>query len=181
MPLVLLVGGARAGKSRLAQELAAAAGAPVTVVATAEPLDGEMRERIEAHRSARPAGWRTVEEPLALEEALAAAPPGDAVVVDCLTLWVANLLGRGDEPAAVERAAAAAAARAAARPGLTVAVTNEVGLGVVPASELGRRYRDLLGAVNRAWADAAATAALVVAGRALPLAAAGDLLPLARP
>jgi adenosylcobinamide kinase/adenosylcobinamide-phosphate guanylyltransferase len=163
--LVVLLGGARSGKSALAVDLARRSGAAVTVIATAEALDAEMAERIAAHRAERPAGWRTVEEPLELRAAIEDVPPADTLVLDCLSLWVANVLERDS----VEREAAAAARVAAARPGLTVAVSNEVGLGVVPATPLGRAYRDVLGRVNAAWVAVADDAALVVAGRALRL------------
>lgn len=169
MSLVLLLGGARSGKSRLALELAAAGDADVTFVATAEALDEEMAERIAAHRTERPNGWATLEEPLELERALDQVAPGATCIVDCLSLWVSNQLLRGDSSAGVEAAARAGAASAAARPGLTIAVTNEVGLGVVPTTPLGRSYRDLLGVVNRIWADASLRVAFVVAGRLLPL------------
>jgi adenosyl cobinamide kinase/adenosyl cobinamide phosphate guanylyltransferase len=164
MTLVLLTGGARSGKSRLAVELASREGGAVTFLATGEAGDEEMAERIERHRAERPADWRTVEEPLRLREAVEAA--GGSLIVDCLSLWVANALeARLD----VEAEATAAADAAAGRAGLTVAVTNEVGMGVVPPTRLGREYRDLLGRVNAIWADAAAEAYLVVAGRALRL------------
>ena len=169
MALTVLLGGARSGKSRLAVELATAAGARVTFVATAEARDAEMAERIRAHRAERPEGWVTVEEPYALADALVGVDPQHAVIVDCLSLWVANALGRDDDPETVLEATARAAAIAASRLPLTVAVSNEVGLGVVPATPLGRAYRDLLGSVNRVWVETSADAALVVAGRALPL------------
>ncbi|HEY3183299.1 MAG TPA: bifunctional adenosylcobinamide kinase/adenosylcobinamide-phosphate guanylyltransferase [Gaiellaceae bacterium] len=165
MTLVVLLGGARSGKSALAVDLARRSGAAVTVIATAEALDAEMAERIAAHRDERPAEWRTVEEPLELRAAIERVPPADTLVIDCLSLWVANVLERDR----VEREACAAAAAAAGRSGLTVAVTNEVGLGVVPATPLGRAYRDLLGRVNAAWVAVSDDAALVVAGRALRL------------
>jgi len=174
--LVVLLGGARSGKSRLALELAASAGGDVSFVATAEALDEEMAARIAAHRAERPFGWTTVEEPLDLGGALRSVDDAAPCVVDCLSLWVSNLMLRGDEPVAVEGAATEAAAAAAARPGLTVAVTNEVGLGIVPATPLGRAYRDLLGTVNRIWVDAAERAVFVVAGRLLPLEPTADLL-----
>jgi adenosylcobinamide kinase / adenosylcobinamide-phosphate guanylyltransferase len=169
MSLVLLLGGARSGKSALALRLARESRAPVVFVATAEALDDEMRERIARHRAERDRAWRTVEEPVALEAALRAAPPDACVVVDCLSLWVANLLGRGADAVEVEAEAAAAASAAAERGARTIAVTNEVGLGVVPATPLGRAYRDVLGRVNQTWAARAQKAAFVVAGRALPL------------
>lgn len=176
MSLTVLLGGARSGKSTLALELAASAGAPVVFVATAEALDNEMAARVEAHRAERPPDWVTVEAPLELGSPLDVVDGEATCVVDCLTLWVSNLLLRGDEADAVTEKAASCAAQAAARPGLTIAVSNEVGLGVVPATPLGRAYRDVLGTVNRIWVDAADRAAFVVAGRLLPLVEPGELL-----
>jgi adenosylcobinamide kinase / adenosylcobinamide-phosphate guanylyltransferase len=179
MPLVVLLGGARSGKSRLAVALAAERSEQVTVLATAEALDAEMRERIAAHRAGRPNTWDTIEEPLALETALAAVPSARTLVVDCVSLWVANLLERGDVPADVLAAAGRVARIAAGRTSLTIVVSNEVGLGIVPSSPLGRTYRDLLGSVNAVWVDAADEAVLVVAGRALRLSEPNALLDLA--
>jgi adenosyl cobinamide kinase/adenosyl cobinamide phosphate guanylyltransferase len=167
--LVVLLGGARAGKSSLAQQLASRWDGPVAYVATAEARDEEMAERIERHRGERPEAWTTVEEPLELRAALERLDRGQAAVVDCLTLWVSNLLERGDPPEAVLAEAAAAAAIAAAHPAPVIVVSNEVGLGIVPASPLARVYRDLLGAVNRVFVDRAESASLVVAGRMLQL------------
>ena len=169
MGLLVLLGGARSGKSVLAVRLALESGSPVTFVATGEAGDEEMAARIEAHRAERPDGWETVEEPYALERALAAVPDDRVVVVDCLSLWVSNALGRGDDGSAIGEAAAAAARAAARRRPLTIVVSNEVGLGVVPVTPLGRLYRDLLGSVNRTFVEASAEAAFVVAGRALSL------------
>jgi adenosylcobinamide kinase / adenosylcobinamide-phosphate guanylyltransferase len=169
MALTVLLGGARSGKSRLAVELAVASRAPVTFIATGEAGDDEMAARIAAHRAARPGEWLTVEEPYALEDALAAADPTHTVVVDCLTLWTANALARDGEPEQVLVAARAAAALSAAREPLTIAVSNEVGLGIVPVDALARAYRDLLGSVNSVWVDASAEARFVVAGRSLVL------------
>ena len=171
MALTVLLGGARSGKSRLAVELAVASGAPVTFVATGEARDEEMAARIAAHRAERPEDWSTVEEPYALEAAVAAADPSHTVVVDCLTLWTANALARDEDPARVLEAAEGAAAAAALREALTIAVSNEVGLGIVPFEPFSRLYRDLLGSVNKVWVDASADAAFVVAGRMLRLTA----------
>ena len=165
MGLVLLLGGARSGKSRLAVRLAAESGLPVVFVATGEAGDEEMAERIERHRAERPASWETVEEPLRLRAALEAAPADACLVVDCLSLWVANVLERAD----VETEATAAAAVARGRTAPTIAVSNEVGLGVVPATPLGREYRDVLGRVNAIWAEAADKSYFVVAGKTLAL------------
>jgi adenosyl cobinamide kinase/adenosyl cobinamide phosphate guanylyltransferase len=156
--LVLYLGGARSGKSRLAVERAGASAAPVTFIATGEAGDDEMAARIEAHRLERPPEWTTVEEPLDLAGALRSVPSGDTALVDCLTLWVAN--GGGDD---------AALEAATVRDGLTIAVSNEVGLGIVPANAPAREYRDALGRVNAAWAAAADEAWFVVAGKTLRL------------
>ena len=164
MSLVVLLGGARSGKSALAQRWA---GEEATLIATGTALDDEMRERIARHRADRPASWITVEEPLDLRGALAATR--GTVVVDCLSLWVANLFEAGWTDEAVEAEGAAVAGAAAAREEQTFAVSNEVGLGVVPATPLGRRYRDVLGRVNASWADGAERAVLVVGGRVLEL------------
>lgn len=173
MPLILLLGGARSGKSALAVRRAEAFGAPVAFIATAEPRDAEMTARIARHRAERPAGWTTIEAPADLAEALAAVPEGACAVVDCLSLWVSNLLERNAEET-ITQLAAVAAQQAAERPAPTIAVSNEVGMGIVPANELARRYRDALGRVNAIWAEHAAHAALVVAGRQLRLEA-GDV------
>jgi adenosyl cobinamide kinase/adenosyl cobinamide phosphate guanylyltransferase len=164
--LTVLLGGARAGKSALALELARDQRAPVVYVATAEAGDDEMAARIAQHRTERPESWRTVEEPVALRSAFGSIDPEACVVVDCLTLWVANLLARGDD---VLPEAQAVAELAAGRRGPTIVVSNEVGLGIVPTSPVAREYRDLLGAVNAAFVRKAKDAAFVVAGRAIPL------------
>ncbi len=169
MALTLLIGGARAGKSRIASRLAGEAGDDVYVIATAEALDDEMSARIAIHRAERPPAWTVVEEPIELREALERVPERAAVIIDCLTLWVANLIGRNasDDHIAAETEACAAAA--AARRGTSVVVTNEVGAGIVPAAAVARRYRDVLGRVNSVWAHEADRALLVVAGRTLEL------------
>lgn len=164
--MVLLLGGARSGKSTLAVRLAAQH-PPVTFLATAEPGDGEMRRRIAAHRSERPGTWATVEEPLELRRAIDAVDPASCLVIDCLSLWAANRLPAGGD--VVEAEARDAAEAAASRSATTIAVSNEVGMGVVPASELGRAFRDTLGRVNAIWAAAATECFLVVAGRRLEL------------
>jgi adenosylcobyric acid synthase len=179
MPLVLLIGGARSGKSELALRLAGEQRAPVVFVATAEAGDGEMAERIERHARERPPAWRTLEEPLRLLAAIESAGRDDCLVIDCLTLWSANALAALGAREAEAQAVAAAAA-AGARGGLTIVVTNEVGLGIVPDNALARTYSDLHGRVNAIWAHAADRAYLLVAGRALALAPTGSLDELLR-
>jgi len=176
MALVFLLGGARSGKSALALRLAELRAGPVVFLATGEVRDEEMRARIERHRAQRPSSWQTIEEPLELSEALERIPPDACAVVDCLSLWISNLLELGLDEALIEERAREAAAIASRRSGSTIVVSNEVGLGIVPASELGRHYRDLLGRVNAIWAEAASLSALVVAGRLLRLEPVGLLL-----
>jgi adenosylcobinamide kinase/adenosylcobinamide-phosphate guanylyltransferase len=169
MGLTFVVGGARSGKSTLALRLADESGRTVVFVATSEPRDEEMAVRIERHRRERRPEWSTVEAPLDLAGALAAAPEEACVVLDCLTLWTSNALEAGWSDEAVAQAAEEVARLAASRAAPTVVVSNEVGLGVVPDTPLGRRYRDVLGHVNAIFAAAAERACLVVAGRALEL------------
>lgn len=177
MTLTLLTGGARSGKSALALRRAAAHAGPVVFVATAEARDEEMAERIARHRGERPGHWTTVEEPLDLLDAVSAVPEEAFVVVDCLALWVSNLMEAGiDEVEAVARADLVAA-RCAQRAAPVVVVTNEVGMGLVPVHPLGRAYRDVLGRVNATVAGRAQLAQLVVAGRTLTLEPLPDTLP----
>jgi adenosyl cobinamide kinase/adenosyl cobinamide phosphate guanylyltransferase len=167
MALALLLGGARSGKSTLAVRMARSWPEEVTFVATAVPGDEQMAARIARHREERPPSWRCIEEPLDLSGALERCGERGAIV-DCLTLWVANLMERETASAALaeaERVATVASERAAP----TVVVSNEVGLGVHPSSARGREFRDLLGRVNLAWAAVAAEALLLVAGRAVEL------------
>ena len=166
----LILGGARSGKSALAEELGRRAGTQVTFVATCPRIDGDddLTSRIERHRADRPAGWTTIEEELDLTGAVERAA-ADFLVVDCLTLWVGNLQFHGHDGEAVAEASRRALAAIRRRSADTVVVSNEVGLGIVPADATSRDYRDLLGRVNREWAAAADRALFLVAGRALPL------------
>lgn len=174
MSLTVLLGGARSGKSSAGQALAASLGRPVTYIATATAGDEEMAERIERHRRERPAGWATVEEAIQLGDALAQIADTDTVLIDCLTLWLNNMMGAGETEQTILAAAATTAGFAAARPGETIAIANEVGLGIVPANPLAREFRDLAGRVNRAWVEHSERAGFVIAGRIMPLLESSD-------
>lgn len=167
-PLVLVLGGARSGKSRQAEALVESWPSPWTYVATAEAFDDEMAARIAEHRARRPAGWETRDAPHDLPEVLGGVPAGRPVLVDCLTLWLSNLLlAERDLEAEGELLAAALARRA----GPVVLVSNEVGWGIVPETPLGRRFRDAQGRLNQRMATLADRVVLVVAG--IPVAIKG--------
>jgi adenosylcobinamide kinase / adenosylcobinamide-phosphate guanylyltransferase len=172
--MILLLGGSRSGKSATAVRLATESGALVTFIATGEPGDDEMAERIERHRAQRPRAWTTIEAPLSLYAAVDSAPPGDFLIVDCLTLWVSNLLGDGrtgpDVVAEARRVADLLRQRRA------VVVSNEVGLGIMPANELARLFGDALGSVNTVFAEVASRTLLMVSGQALALSTIDDAL-----
>lgn len=163
--MVLFLGGARSGKSRLAQERAEAFGGELVYVATGEGLDEEMKERIAKHRADRGARWRTVEAPLELVDVIQReSGPGRVLLVDCLTLWLSNvMLGGHDVSAATARLLdSLGAAR-----GTVLMVSNEVGMGIVPENALARRFRDEAGWLNQRVASVAHEVVLVAAG--LPL------------
>jgi adenosylcobinamide kinase/adenosylcobinamide-phosphate guanylyltransferase len=165
MTSVLVLGGARSGKSAYAERLVAESGLERVYVATGEPGDPEMAERIAHHRRRRGDDWRTVEAPTQLEDVLEAeATEGRAVLVDCLTLWLSNLMLAGLD---VEARSERLSLLMSRLPGLLVFVSNEVGLGVVPDNPLGRRFRDAQGRLNQAIARAADRVILMAAG--LPL------------
>ena len=175
--LIFVLGGARSGKSSFAEQLAKEGGR-VLYVATAEALDDEMRLRIDHHRRQRPANWDTLEEPLALPSALATKLPGyETCLLDCLTLWISNrLLAREGDPGAEQEILAAASELLEVyeqSSATWIVVSNEVGLSVVPASPLGRTFRDVQGRVNQMFAARADRAYLLVAGLAMDLKALG--------
>ncbi len=175
MSLTLLLGGARSGKSRLAVRMAAGWVGRVVVIATGEPRDEEMAERIRRHRADRPPAWTTLEEPVDLEGVLIGVQEA-SVLVDCLTLWVSNLMEKGFADVEIEERAGKAASLVATRESPSVVITNEVGSGIVPTDDLARRFADVLGRVNSIWAEAADRVLLVVAGRVVPLSDPADLL-----
>ncbi|MBT2341808.1 MULTISPECIES: bifunctional adenosylcobinamide kinase/adenosylcobinamide-phosphate guanylyltransferase [Pseudomonas] len=172
--LQLILGGARSGKSRLAEKLAADTGLPVTYIATSQPLDGEMSARVAQHRARRPAQWALVEEPLALAQVLQEnAAAGHCLLVDCLTLWLTNLLML-DTPEQLNTEREALLDSVAALPGEIIFVSNETGMGVVPLGELTRRYVDEAGWLHQALAERCQRVVLTVAG--LPLTLKGTAL-----
>ena len=170
--LTLILGGARSGKSIYALRLAAAAGAEVLFLATAEARDDEMAAKIARHRAERPARWRTLEATHAPAAALANAPATPVVLLDCVTLWVSNLVladGATWEAAAAELEALLAWHRQSTSD--LIVVSNEVGLGLVPADSISRAYREWLGWFNQRLAAAADRVFLLVAGLAVDLKA----------
>lgn len=163
----LILGGARSGKSRLAERRARDSGLAVTYVATAAAGDEEMRTRIAAHRQRRSRDWRTVEVPQSLAAALQAEAAAERLLlVDCLTLWLGNLIEDGDALARERDALLDCLPRL---PGTVVLVSNEVGQGIVPDNALARRFRDEAGWLHQAVADACERVTFVVAGQALAL------------
>ena len=169
----LILGGARSGKSALAERLALASAGAVVYIATAQARDGEMAERIAHHRARRPVEWACVEEPLALADVLRRHARADrCVLVDCLTLWLSNLLGAADA-SCFERERAALLDTLPQLPGEILLVSNEVGMGVVPLGELSRRFVDEAGRLHQALAAACDRVIFVAAG--LPLTLKGTL------
>ena len=189
--LILILGGARSGKSTFAERLAASGGRPVAFIATATASDDEMSERIARHRASRPKGWHTLEEPLDLARAVRqAAELADVVLLDCITLWLGNVLSQAsgqhvqdeqgeealhttsrlfDERALKEFEALLTVVKSLGPNKTLIVVTNEVGLGIVPAYHLGRLYRDTLGYINQRLAEAAEQVYLMVAGLAVDI------------
>lgn len=175
---VLVLGGAKSGKSSYAQALAEGWGGRLIYVATAQAHDEEMTRRIARHQADRGAAWSTLEEPLELEKALKQADAPDTVfLVDCLTLWLSNLVLGADLDD--EQVSERGEALARLLPGLQariIFVANEVGLGIVPENALARRWRDLAGSLNQRLARSCDAVLLITAG--LPLALKGGPLPL---
>ena len=170
-PVTLILGGARSGKTAHAEALVLGSGLQPVYLATAQALDAEMAERIRRHRLQRAQGWLTVEEPLELPHAVAdAAGANRSVLVDCLTLWLTNLLLAGRD---VEAAGDQLSAHLADLPGPVVLVSNEVGLGVVPMGELSRTFVDHAGRLHQRLAAAADRVRFVAAGLPLDLKAPG--------
>lgn len=169
-PLSFITGGARSGKSRFAENLIAGSGRPKVYIATAEPWDAEMADRIRHHRDSRGTGWRTIEAPRDLPGALRNIAPHEAVLIDCATLWLSNLM-LDETDLAGATSALRAALFACAAP--VVIVSNEVGWSIVPENKLARRFRDEQGRLNQALAADADLAVAVMSG--LPLVLKGSL------
>lgn len=167
--VTLLLGGARSGKSALAVQLASQWDGSVTFLATASIEDDDFAERVRRHREDRPASWPTVEESRSVATALRTVDASHLVIVDCISLWVSALMSDGCDEEGVLAAADELTDALAARTTPTLVVTNEVGMGIHPATPLGREYRDVLGRVNRRIAERADRALLVVAGHVLRL------------
>ena len=178
--LIFVLGGARSGKSSFAERLARHKGERVLYAATAEALDADMERRIAAHRQQRPSEWDTLEEPLNLASVLPSALQSyDICLLDCLTLWVSNLLlSKENNPLAQQEIVAAASQLLEVYeqcPATWIVVSNEVGLGVVPPSPLGATYRDALGRVNQAVAARADKVYFMVAGLAMEMKGLGAI------
>lgn len=163
--MALLIGGARSGKSSIAQQWAEQTGAPITIIVTGVAFDAEMRARIARHQADRPSHWTTVEAPHDLAVAIEAVPHDHVLVIDCLTLWVSNQLLASVATEQIEADATAVAAVLAARDGRTIVVSNETGQGIVPADALSRTFRDVHGRVNQLFARRCAATWLIIAGR----------------
>ena len=165
--LILVTGGSRSGKSGFALETAGRFAPPRLFLATAQAFDEEMRQRIEAHRKSRPPGWALAEEPLAVPETLSRAlATAGTVIVDCITLWVSNMILADEamEERQVGERAESLARISAETPAAVIVVTNEVGSGVVPDNPLARRFRDCAGRANQVLAAAAREVYLMVSG-----------------
>jgi adenosylcobinamide kinase/adenosylcobinamide-phosphate guanylyltransferase len=174
MTLQLILGGARSGKSRLAEKLAVESGLEVIYIATSQPLDGEMSQRVISHRQRRPEHWGLIEEPIELARVLREnARPERCLLVDCLTLWLTNLLMLED-PQRLSDERDALLDCLAGLPGEIIFVSNETGMGVVPLGELTRRYVDEAGWLHQALAERCQRVVLTVAG--LPMTLKGPAL-----
>ena len=168
--IIFITGGARSGKSRLAEELAERFGAPLAYVATGQAGDAEMRERIARHQARRGPAWQTIEEPLDLAAVISRHDGRvKGMLVDCVTLWLANLLFRYDDARQVLAEVAALAATFPALQTPIVLVSNEVGMGIVPENCLARAFRDLAGEANELLAKAADEVYVTFAGLPLKL------------
>jgi adenosyl cobinamide kinase/adenosyl cobinamide phosphate guanylyltransferase len=164
-----ITGGARSGKSSFAEKLAISWGNEVVFLATAEGIDDDMMTRIARHQQSRPSEWTTVEEPVDIVSAGSRSPQSSTLVIDCLTVWVGNLFHRRVAQPDIEVLARDLRTFVANRAGRTIVVSNDVGLGVHPETELGRKYRDCLGRVNSIVASESEHCVFMSAGKAMML------------
>lgn len=165
----LLVGGARSGKSDLAVKLGEVWSGDVIVAATAQPSDGDMARRISRHQQDRPVGWGLIESPLLDAHDVVAVEPGALLIVDCITMLVNNMMFADKTEAQIDEHASILSHAFVSRADPTIVITNEVGLGVHPETELGRQYRDVLGRFNQRLAARAQTTLFVAAGKVMPM------------
>ena len=164
-----ITGGVRSGKSYFAEQIASSWKTEVVFLATAEAIDDDMTVRIINHRKSRPPEWLTIEEPIDVSGALDRIPSSRDVIIDCLTVWVGNLFHHGMPAENIESRAHRLVECLALRDGRTVVVSNEVGMGIHPESEMGRQYRDCLGRVNSIVAAGSASTVFMSAGKAMIL------------
>lgn len=165
----LIVGGVRSGKSRYAEQLATSHDGPISVIVTATAGDEEMAARIAAHRARRPPHWQVREEPIALGRALLeTVRPGSAVIVDCLTLWLTNIMTQSDA-SLLERECEALLAAVQSASGRVILVSNDVGSGIVPVNELARRFADATGSLHQRLAQVCDRVVWMMAGLPLTL------------
>jgi adenosylcobinamide kinase/adenosylcobinamide-phosphate guanylyltransferase len=171
MPVTLIIGGCRSGKSRFALNAAnAVAGRRKIFLATSVPRDREMEKRVQAHQAERGRDWETVEEPVNIHETIPAhAQTADVILVDCLTLWLSNMMAAGMEDSEIESRLNRTVQSFSGIQCPVFLVSNEVGYGIVPENALARRFRDLAGQMNQVMADAADRVVLTVAGQALQI------------
>ncbi len=168
--LTLVLGGAASGKSSFAESLVLGSGLDPVYLATAQIWDAEMADKVAAHRAQRGPGWRLIEEPIALDTVLAGARHGEAVLIDCATLWLTNLILSGADLTGTENQLFAALSTC---PAPVVIVSNEVGMGIVPDNALARQFRGAQGGLNRRLAGQADLVVMIIAG--LPLVLKGAL------
>ncbi len=163
--VILVIGGARSGKSSFAQALASARDGRKVFIATAQAGDEEMKQRIEKHRRERPAGWHTIEEPRRLPQALDGCEGAcEVVLIDCIGIWISNLLLADASESEILQEVEAVLARCRASRACVIMVSNETGMGIVPDNRLSRLFRDVLGRTNQELARAADEVFFLVAG-----------------
>lgn len=167
--IIFVIGGARSGKSRFAAEIAKKSKCKTAFIATCEALDNEMKKRISLHKKNRPSSWRTIDEPLDLFSAVKKAKNADCIIIDCLTLWVSNLMLKNKTEPAIIKEINSITGHLKKIPGKSIIVSNEVGLGIVPDNKLARDFRDIAGRLNQLFAEKADQVFMMHAGIPLQL------------